>query len=216
MGGSEGHDVEIDGASAASGAPDEFGTRLSGRVHVGWQRSGKPVAQLTWRVTTEDHVVAEAVAGKYGGEPAKVRPSSSEHEVLIRSDALNIVVPGREAVMHGMALAARGMVFHACEGSDVRGLQCGVCASTAGGRMDAAWEGRGARPRSRLRFGMADLPDLGLFEIVSSSWDFAESGWLWEHCSMTPVTAYGGGAAAGDGGVFHPVRHRGELPKACR
>ncbi|MDD1059380.1 hypothetical protein NMG29_14370 [Streptomyces cocklensis] len=128
-------------------------------------------------MVADDRVAADAVAGVYGGESESVGPSSSGFEVVTRSDSVMIVVPGREAVLPGMVLGGHGQLFHACEGATASDMSCGACASTGEGRREAAWTGQGARPRSRsrLRFGLVELPDLGPFEIASSSWDFAES-----------------------------------------
>ncbi|MEU8926210.1 hypothetical protein AB0D10_35655 [Kitasatospora sp. NPDC048545] len=54
------------------------------------------------------------------------------------------------------------------------GARCG-CPSSWDERRMRARSGRGPRPHARVLFRFPNLPDAGVFEFATSSWDFAES-----------------------------------------
>ncbi|MFJ3883156.1 hypothetical protein ACIPW5_37630 [Streptomyces sp. NPDC090077] len=150
-----------------------------GRFQVARQRGGRPIAVSAWRVTTEDHAVADAVGGLYGGVP-QLLDTEDEHvvEVLTRRDHIPVLLGGRGAVSLRMVMRGAGETFHVCDGTrflepaGARGSLCGCPASLAD-RKAAAQAGRGPIPEVRLGFRLADLPELGVFSLVSTSWEFA-------------------------------------------
>ncbi|MGW1250890.1 recombination directionality factor [Streptomyces sp. NPDC002535] len=150
-----------------------------GRFHVARQRGGRPIALSAWRVTTEDHAVADAVGGLYGDVP-QLLGTGDEHvlEVLTRRDHIRVLLGGRRAVSLRMAMRGAGETFHVCDGTrfleptGARGSRCGCPASLAD-RKAAAQAGRGPTPEVRLDFRLADLPELGVFDLVSTSWELA-------------------------------------------
>ncbi|MGA5872271.1 hypothetical protein [Streptomyces cinereoruber] len=149
-----------------------------GRFHVARQPDGRPIAVSVWRVTTEDHAVADAVGGLYGGVP-QLLDTGDEHvlEVLTRRDHIPVLL-GRGAVSLRMVMRGAGEAFHVCDGTrflepmGARGSLCGCPASLAD-RKAAAQAGRGPTPEVRVGFRLADLPELGVFSLVSTSWEFA-------------------------------------------
>ena len=150
-----------------------------GRFHVARQRGGRPIAVSAWRMTTEDQAVADAVAGFYGGVP-QLLDTGDEHfvEVLTRRDHIPVLLGGREAVSLRMVMRGAGETFHVCDGTrflelaGARGSLCGCPASLAD-RKAAAQAGRGPTPEVRIGFRLADLPELGVFSLVSTSWELA-------------------------------------------
>ncbi|MEU2357759.1 MULTISPECIES: hypothetical protein [Streptomyces] len=150
-----------------------------GRFHAARQQAGRPIAVSAWRVTTESHAVADAVGGLYGGVPKRL-DNGDEHvvEVLTRHDHIPVLLGGCRAVSLRMVMRGAGETFHACDGTrflepaDARGSLCGCPASLAD-RKAAAQAGRGPTPEARLDFRLADLPELGVFSLVSTSWELA-------------------------------------------
>ncbi|WP_234331980.1 hypothetical protein [Streptomyces sp. NRRL S-87] len=150
-----------------------------GRFHVARQRVGKPIAVSAWRVTTENPAVADAVGGFYGGVP-QMLDAGDEHvaEVLTRRDHIPVLLDGRGAVSLRMVMRGAGETFHVCDGTrflepaGARGSLCGCPASLAD-RKAAAQAGRGPTPEVRIGFRLADLPELGVFSLVSTSWELA-------------------------------------------
>ncbi|MGW1513113.1 recombination directionality factor [Streptomyces sp. NPDC002394] len=150
-----------------------------GRFHVARQRGGRPIAVSAWRVTTENPAVADAVGGLYGGVP-QLLDTGDEHvlEVLTRRDHILVLLGGRGAVSLRMVMRGAGETFHVCDGTrfldpaGARGSLCGCPASLAD-RKAAAQAGRGPTPEVRIGFRLADLPELGVFSLVSTSWELA-------------------------------------------
>ncbi|MFB7147831.1 MULTISPECIES: recombination directionality factor [Streptomyces] len=150
-----------------------------GRFHVARQRGGRPIAVSAWRVVTGDHAVADAVGGLYGGAP-QLLDAGDEHavEVLTRRDHIPVLLGGRGAVSLRMMMRGAGETFHVCDGTrfleptGARGSLCGCPASLAD-RKAAAQAGRGPTPEVRIGFRLADLPELGVFDLVSTSWELA-------------------------------------------
>ncbi|MFE5491582.1 hypothetical protein ACFQ7Z_16790 [Streptomyces virginiae] len=169
-------DQKLDDARAAR--PPVSGSDPVGRFHVARQRGGSPIAVSAWRMTTEDHAVADAVGGLYGGMPQRF-DTGDEHavEVLTRREHIPVLLGGRGAVSLRMVMRGAGETFHVCDGTrflepaDARGSLCGCPASLAD-RKAAAQAGRGPTPEVRLGFRLADLPGLGVFSL-ETSWELA-------------------------------------------
>ncbi|MER6913395.1 hypothetical protein ABT354_17150 [Streptomyces sp. NPDC000594] len=131
-----------------------------------------------WLVATEDDQVASAVVDLYGGMP---KPSSSRAgaviEVLTSSDRVMVLL---EEVSVAFRMVAAGVdeSLHACDGDRFvepaakRGTACG-CPPSLSDRRAAALAGRGPSPEVRLGFRLAGRPGLGVFSLVSTSWEFA-------------------------------------------
>ncbi|WP_244290730.1 hypothetical protein [Streptomyces virginiae] len=156
-----------------------FASEPVGRFHVARQRGGRPIAVSAWRITTEDHAVADAVGGLYGGVPQLLDTGDElVVEVLTRRDHIPVLLGGRGAVSLRMVMLGAGETFHVCDGTrflepaGARGSLCGCPASLAD-RKAAAQAGRGPTPEVRIGFRLADLPELGVFSLVSTSWELA-------------------------------------------
>ncbi|WP_326687224.1 MULTISPECIES: hypothetical protein [unclassified Streptomyces] len=152
-----------------------------GHFHVGRQVGGRPVAVSSWRITTGDRDVADALAGLYGGQPGLTGEGAGRgYEVLTRGESVSVVLTGGQPVAVRMVMRAAGEVFHVCDGVNLldstgaEGGPCG-CPATVEERKAAARAGRGPVPEVRLRFRLAGLPDVGIFQLVSTSWELLES-----------------------------------------
>ncbi|MGW2890821.1 recombination directionality factor [Streptomyces griseoruber] len=139
------------------------------------------MALSAWRITTGDRVLADALAGLYGGAPEASGPADGfGYEVMTRRDAVSISMHGAQSLALRMVLKGAGETFHVCDG--VKPLEplgpdgepCG-CGPTLAERKAAARAGRGPRPEVHLRFRLSDLPEAGTFQLVSTSWELAES-----------------------------------------
>ncbi|MFI9584683.1 hypothetical protein ACIHCQ_23225 [Streptomyces sp. NPDC052236] len=144
------------------------------------QRGGSPTALSTWRITTGDHAVADTLASSYGGIPHLWETNGGHSiEVLTRRDRVPVLLDGEASISLRMLMRGTGEAFHVCDGTRflepaaARGSVCG-CPAGLADRKAAAKAGRGPTPEARLRFRLADLPELGAFSLTSTSWDFAE------------------------------------------
>ncbi|WP_329348877.1 hypothetical protein OG226_11950 [Streptomyces sp. NBC_01261] len=182
-----GNSVDLEGERSALGLPLVSEDTSVGRFHVARQCGGSPVALSAWRVTTDDRDLADALAELYGGVPeASVSADCFGYEVLTRRDAVSIMVNGSQSLALRMVLRGAGETFHVCDG--VKLLEplgagdepCG-CGPTLAERKTAARTGRGPKPEAHLRFRLSDLPEAGTFQLVSTSWEFAESLPVLEH-----------------------------------
>lgn len=132
----------------------------------------------SWRVATEDDQVASAVADLYGGVPQR-SPSvaGAVVEVLTSSDRVMVLLE-EASVVFCMTAPGADESLHACDGvrflepAAKRGTACG-CPLSLSDRRAAALAGRGPSPEVRLGFRLAGRPGLGVFALVSTSWEFA-------------------------------------------
>ncbi|MFH9734421.1 hypothetical protein [Streptomyces sp. NPDC017260] len=155
------------------------GGRSVGRFHVARQRGGRPIAMSAWRVTTEDPAVADALGGLYGGVPQLLDTGDERVvEVLTRCDRVPVLLGGSGAVSFRMVMRGGGRAFHVCDGArllepaSARGSLCG-CPVRLADRKAAAQAGRGPMPEVRIGFRLAARPELGVFSLVSTSWELA-------------------------------------------
>jgi hypothetical protein len=174
-------DLERNPAPLGTGLEVVSEVAPAGRFHVARQRGGSPMALSAWRVTTDDRVLADALAGLYGGVPEAVGSADGfGYEVLTRRDAVSILIHGPHSLALRMVLRGAGETFHLCDGVKLLeplgadGEPCG-CGPTLVERKAAARAGRGPKPEVQLRFRLSELPEAGTFELVSTSWEFAES-----------------------------------------
>ncbi|WP_391654548.1 recombination directionality factor [Streptomyces tamarix] len=159
--------------------PGVSGSRPVGRFSVAGRQGGRPIAVSAWRVTTEDRAVAEAL-GELLGDVPQLLETGDEHvlEVQTRCDRFHILLEDSGAVSFRMVMRGSRGTLHICDGtrflepSRARGSLCG-CPAGLADRKAAAQAGRGPMPEALIRFRLADLPELGVFCLVSSSWELA-------------------------------------------
>ncbi|MCZ0992315.1 hypothetical protein O1L44_02935 [Streptomyces noursei] len=143
---------------------------------------GRTVDLPSWLVTTANEQVSATVAGLYGGRPRSRDRQQGSFELTLDSGAVAVSVDGSGGVVNRLVLDAgeeRGPT-HICDGlnflepMDNAGDPCG-CPDSLFDRKAAARSGRGPKPDARLTFRLMAAPDLGLFNLTSSSWAFSES-----------------------------------------
>jgi len=154
-----------------------FADDVVGRFRSGMMDGRRPVSLDEWRVTTGDADVAARVAELFGGTPEEWDTESEEvYQVLTTEAAVSIIVDGPDAVSSDLKLWSReNKLVHHCDGEkflddDRRGQPCN-CPALLRERKEAARQGFGPKPDTRVVFRLADDPDLGLFRFQSGSWD---------------------------------------------
>ncbi|MGW4897211.1 recombination directionality factor [Kitasatospora sp. NPDC004240] len=161
-------------ASAAFSCPSGF----AGHLRLSQPRNGLPDSAPSWVLTIHDRMDAANVCEVLRGS---VEPSTSDSAVdlVIPAGALRVTLDGRDPVSMSMIRRSAGKTVHLCDGQPVlestgRGATCG-CPSSWDARRLQARAGRGPRPQAMVRFRLTDLPDVGVFEFSTTSWDFAEA-----------------------------------------
>jgi len=173
-----------------------FPDDVVGRVRSGKSVNGRPVSLSTWRITTGDPEVANAVANAYGGEVAEWDTAKEDNlEVITETDTLPVIISSPDVISARLVLWGLGGVrIHECDGvtfldEDRRGQPCG-CPELLAERKAAAKAGRGPKPDVQIRFRLADDPELGEFRFHSASWDFLS----YLHLYQEDLAAVGGPA----------------------
>ncbi|MEV3856081.1 hypothetical protein AB0J38_17370 [Streptomyces sp. NPDC050095] len=164
-----------------SALPKTFVNDHVGRFRAGQLLNNRPVALSAWRVTTGDPDVADEVARLFGGTPQEWETTKEDNrEVLTGADSVRVIVAGADAISARMALYGMQGPIHVCDGVEFlepeedRGKPCG-CPPDFKDRRASAKSGRGPKPDIRISFRLADAPDLGVFRLVTSSWDFTKT-----------------------------------------
>jgi len=173
-----------------------FPDDVVGRVRSGKSVNGRPVSLSTWRITTGDPEVANAVANAFGGEVSEWETTKEDNlEVITETDTLPVVISSPEAISARLVLWGMGGTrIHECDGvafldEDRRGQPCG-CPELLAERKAAAKAGRGPKPDVQVRFRLSDDPELGEFRFHSASWDFLS----YLHLYQEELEAVGGPA----------------------
>ncbi|MFE7529865.1 hypothetical protein ACFU7Y_29735 [Kitasatospora sp. NPDC057542] len=103
----------------------------------------------------------------------------SEAAFVVAADEIDISMDRMDSVSVRMVRRVAGKIVHLCDGKYTLGLanlrvRCGCPLSWKVRRLHAM-ERRGPRPHARVVFRLSDLPDAGVSEFSTSSWDFAEA-----------------------------------------
>ncbi|KIQ62416.1 hypothetical protein TR51_25595 [Kitasatospora griseola] len=150
-----------------------------GRFRTGRQVGNQPVSLATFRVTTGDTEVADAVVQLLGGKVEEWETSTEDYlEVVTDRDKVLVVVDGASGIKADMRLYGRQGMIHHCDGiasllDDDKGKPCG-CPSAYEDRKAFAKSGRGPQPYTFLSFRLAEDYELGKFRFQSTSWKLAE------------------------------------------
>ncbi|MEU9400640.1 hypothetical protein [Streptomyces sp. NPDC048242] len=147
-----------------------------GRFRTGRMVDNRPESLATWRVTTKDPKVADAVANVMGGSPDEWETTGEDfNEVITETNKALIVISGPEALTAEMILWGQSGVIHRCNGVEfvspekVKGTPCG-CPPLMEDRKAHARSGRGPQPHISLVFRLADDYHLGKFRFQSGAW----------------------------------------------
>ncbi len=160
-------------ASATSSCPSGF----AGHLRLSQPKNGPSDSTPSWVLTIHDQVFAANVCDTLRGS-LKPSVSTSGVDVIISSE-LCISLDGRGPISMRLMHRVAGRTVHLCDGRSVldstdRGARCGCPASWDARRLRAR-AGSGPRPHVRVRFRLANLPNAGVFEFSTTSWDFAEA-----------------------------------------
>lgn len=151
-------------------------SEIVGRFRAGRQLQGRPMSLDTWRVTTGDPEVAQAIADTFGAKegPQKWDTKSDEvFEVITEVDEVNIIIPSEKCISSEMVLWGRKGKVRSCDGVTMAdGSPC-VCPSDFSERIEAAKNGTACEPSIGYLFKLADLPDIGSFRFQTGSWTVA-------------------------------------------
>lgn len=165
---------ENDQESAPKGRT--YSDDIVGRFRSGRLVGNRPEALNEWRITTGDPAVADAIVQLYGGRADEWETSGEDGlEILTPASKIGIIVDGPGAVDFSMRQYGNGVLFHHCDGIELlapeedKGKPCG-CPQTFKERRALAKRG-GPKPNVDLRFKLQEDPELGVFRLVSASWD---------------------------------------------
>jgi hypothetical protein len=144
--------------------------REVGRIRTGEKvtRNGKtyPSRLDTFRFTSTDRSVLEAVAEKYGGT---VEPWEHGFQVTTTSDRISVMLPPRGTVeSHSLwyELWSGGGIERRCDGETALvGGQDGQCVCDPDARM--------CKPTLRVSFLLPDLPGLGVWRLETKGYNAA-------------------------------------------
>lgn len=141
-----------------------------------------PVSLATWRVLTDDPIVADSIAELLGGTSEEYDPTKEMNlQVLTESESVEIVINGAKAIEDKLILWGIGGPAHECDGEfsllpDDRGEPCG-CPRTMKERKDLAKRRppRGPSPSINVTFRLAGLGyELGTGKLIATAWSLAE------------------------------------------
>ncbi|QPB09789.1 recombination directionality factor [Streptomyces phage Shady] len=165
---------------SAKPKPRQFADDFVGRFRTGRQVNNRPEQLSTFRITTGDPSIADAVSKLYGGKPSEWETSGEDHnEVITEADKVLVVIDGPAALTADMKLWGRSGLIHHCDGVEFlspdedKGQPCG-CPALMEDRKAQAKSGRGPQPNTNLVFRLADDYHLGKFRFQSTSWKLAE------------------------------------------
>lgn len=155
---------------------------LVGRVSTGYfDKATNTPGQLTeFRFMVSSKDVAQAVAQRLGGAPLEIEDAKGEFFIQVQTDAevlRDVVLAGPDAIYTDQKWWVNGELLHHCTGryyldDERKGQRCD-CPPTF--EEKKAKGNRGAKPDIRVRFTFADDPELGIFELKSSSWMFRKT-----------------------------------------
>lgn len=154
----------------------QFANDVVGKFRSGHQLSNKPIPLKEWRVTTGDPDVASAITGLLGGdEPQEWDTKGDDNlEVFTTSSSLDIILSTEKGVDAHMYIWPRGQKrIVTCDGDvvEVDGRKPYECNSgDFSNKKEYEGQGHACEPQVRVRFRLADVPDLGIFEFTSGAW----------------------------------------------
>lgn len=162
---------------------NQFMNDLVGRFRAGMVVGRLPQALSEWRVTTDDVDVADRIADLYGGTAEEWDTDKSDNtQVLTDAKSVRVIIEKASDLTARMALYGNAGPIHVCDGAyfveghpeteDI-GEACG-CAHQLAKRKEKAKAGTGPKPDIKLRFRLADDPELGIFMFSTGSWTLVE------------------------------------------
>ncbi|WP_194292724.1 recombination directionality factor, partial [Streptomyces katsurahamanus] len=164
---------------AAKPKPRQFSEDFVGRFRSGRMVGNRPESLATWRVTTGDPAVADAVSKLMGGTSSEWETTGEDfNEIVTETDKILVVIDGSQGVKADMQLWGRSGLIHHCDGVEFlspeedKGEPCG-CPPLMEDRKAQDKSGRGPKPHTNVVFRLADDYHLGKFRFQSTSWKLA-------------------------------------------
>lgn len=149
--------------------------RELGRIRTGQQvenkgrRGSHPEKLENFRLTSSSREYLDHAAEVYGGT---VEPWEQEWQLVTTSDALDIVLPqGPATLTQWNELWSAGGCQRRCNGVQemLSGSAC-LCPPDPADRIAAAAEGEACKPTTRLSVILPQLPDVGVWVLVTHSY----------------------------------------------
>lgn len=154
---------------------------VAGRFRSGYQINNRPASLPEWRVTTVDHDVAARVIELLGAshdEPQEWETKGDDvYEVFTKAKKVDVILNGISAIDARMVVWTRGADrLFVCGGKvyEPEKSEPYVCEDgdyTTKAEHDE--QGHVCEPLIKVRFRLADDPDLGLFEFQTGAWSLA-------------------------------------------
>lgn len=153
-------------------------TDVVGRFRSGHQINNRPVSLKEWRVTTGEPEVAQAVAERLGGEVETWETKGEDNlETFTSASSVDILLEdGVNSIDARMLVWARGAKRIVVCHDDVYDTEGGPFECNEGGyrtRAEHDEQGHVCEPNIKVRFRLADDPDLGVFEFQTGAWSLA-------------------------------------------
>jgi len=153
------------------------GDDITGRFRSGRKSQGKIQGLKTWRATSDDKKVTDAIAKVLGGKSAEWDTTKDDKwEVITEAEALDITLEYLNVQMVLWGSGSGGKPVRVCDGT-VRqdaGSSC-ECPADIRERKAAAKNGLACKPETQALWRLTDMPELGKFRYVSSSYQLADT-----------------------------------------
>lgn len=145
-----------------------------GRFRSGHQINKRPISLKEWRVTTGDPEVANLIAELLGGEVGTWESKGEDNlEVFTDNGKVDVILDGVDAVDARMVVWARGAKRIVVCQDEVYDTEGGPFECELGGwrtKAEHAEQGHVCEPLIKVRFRLAEAPDIGHFEYQTGAW----------------------------------------------
>lgn len=153
-----------------------------GRFRSGYTVDDEPAPLTTWRVTTSDAEVAQAIADLFDGSSPEPWETKGDDNIEVFTDAasVDIIIEGPWGLRERMVLFRDNELVYASDGefildehgkpTDERDPDASLLYRE---RKAKGESGEGPVPDTDLYFRLAKAPELGLFLFKSNSWSLA-------------------------------------------
>lgn len=145
------------------------------RLKGGIQVNNRPQALSTWAFSTDENKTAESLSGLFGGEIEVLDvDKGDDRQIVSETNSVDVLISGPKALTTQMVLYGLKGPIHRCDGmyslmDDDKGEPCG-CPADFQARKELSRSGKGPSPEIKLRFQLADQPELGMGLYRTGSW----------------------------------------------
>lgn len=153
------------------------GDDITGRFRSGRKSQGKLQGLKTWRATSDDKEVTDAIANLLGGKSAEWETTKTDKwEVITEAETLDITLEYLNVQMVLWGSGEGGKPVRVCDGTVRRdaGSHC-ECPADLKERKAAAKNGLACKPETQALWRLTDLPELGKFKYISSAYTLADT-----------------------------------------